>query len=91
MPDLEIGRGQYIAFDPPSFFGFGLFGTWKDLQCEPLPDGSTRFRNHGSYVSQFTHHARRLVEDGYLLPEDAHRLISEAAKSEVGKPHACAQ
>ena len=91
LPDLEIGRGQYIALDPPSFFWFGLFGTWKDLQCEPLPDGSIRFRNHGSYVSQFTHHAQRLVAEGYLLQEGARRLISEAAQSEVGKPHACTQ
>jgi hypothetical protein len=90
LPDLEIGRGQYIAFDPPSFFGFGLFGTWKDLQCEPL-EGRPRFRNHGEYVSQFAHHAQRLVAEGYLLQEGARRLISEAAQSEVGKPHACAQ
>jgi hypothetical protein len=90
LPDLEIGRGQYIAFDPPSLFGLGLFGTWHDLQCEPLPDGSARFRNHGRYVSQFTHQARRLVKAGYLLQEDAQRMISQAAKSEVGKPHTCA-
>jgi hypothetical protein len=91
LPDLEIGRGQYIALDPASFFGFGLFGTWEDLQCEPLPDGSIRFRNHGAYVRQFTHHAEWLVAEGYLLPEDADRLISGAARSEVGKPRACAQ
>jgi hypothetical protein len=89
LPDLELGRGQYIAFDPPSLFGLGLFGTWHDLKCEPLADGSIRFRNHGSYVSQFTHHARRLVKDGYLLPGDADRLISGAARSNVGKPKSC--
>ena len=89
LPDLEIGRGQYIAFDPASLGGAGLFGTWHDLQCEPLADGSIRFRNHGSYVSQFTHHAQRLVKDGYLLPGDADRLISDAARSDVGKPKSC--
>jgi len=89
LPDLALGRGQYIAFDPPSFFELGLFGTWHDLKCEPLADGSIRFRNHGSYVSQFTHHARRLVKDGYLLPGDADRLISGAARSNVGKPKSC--
>jgi hypothetical protein len=86
LPDLEIGRGQYIALDPGSFFGFGLFGTWKDLQCVPLPDGSPRFRNHRSYVRQFARHARKLVRQGYLLPKDAWRLIIEAARSDVGKP-----
>jgi hypothetical protein len=89
LPDLEIGRGQYIALDPASFLGFGLFGAWEDLQCEPLPDGSARFRNHGKYVSQFKRHTRRLVRQGFLLRKDAKRLISEAARSEVGKPCAC--
>jgi hypothetical protein len=87
MPDLEVGRGQYIALDPLSFWG--LFGTWHDLKCEPLPGGSIRFRNHGAYVSQFTHHANKLVAQGYLLPVDADRLISDAARSDVGKPKSC--
>jgi hypothetical protein len=89
MPDLAVGRGQYIAFDPTSFFGMGLFGTWQDLQCEPLADGSIRFPNHGSYVSQFAHQADKLVAQGYLLPVDADRLISDAAKSDIGKPNSC--
>jgi hypothetical protein len=89
MPDLEIGRGQYIAFDPSSFFGMGLYGTWEDLQCEPLADGSIRFPNHGSYVSQFAHQAEKLVAQEYLLPVDADRLISDAARSAIGKPKSC--
>ena len=89
LPDLEIGRGQYIAFDRPSLGGLGLFGTWQDLQCEPLPDGSVRFRNHGAYVSQFTHQAEKLVAQGYLLPAEAERLISDAARSDIGKSHSC--
>jgi len=89
LPDLALGRGQYIAFDPASLGGLGLFGTWEDLQCKPLPDESIRFRNHGSYVSQFAHHADKLVAQGYLLPVDADRLISDAAKSDIGKPKSC--
>jgi len=90
MPDLEIGRGQYIALDPASFFGMGLLGAFHDLQCEPLPDGSTRFPDHASYVSRFTQQAQRLVAEGFLLPEDAERLIADATKSDVGDPSACA-
>jgi len=88
LPDLEIGRGQYIALDPLSFFGFGLFGTWEDLQCESL-DGRDRFRNHGKYVSQFVRQTRELVREGFLLEEDAERMIEGAAESDVGKPHSC--
>jgi hypothetical protein len=90
LPDLEIGRGQYIALDPESFFGFGLFGKWEDLQCEPLPDGSTRFQDHTSYVSQFTQQAQTLVEQGFLLQADADRLVSAATASNVGDAAACA-
>lgn len=89
LPDVALGRGQFIATNPGSFFGWGLFGDFKDLECEPLPDGSPRFRNHGAYVSQFAHQAESLVEAGFLLPEDAERMIAEAASSQVGKPGAC--
>jgi hypothetical protein len=89
LPDLEIGRGQYIAFDPDSFSGWGLFGKWNDLKCDPLPDGRPRFRSHLSYVRRFTRQTLRLVRQRYLLPQDALRLIWEAAASDVGKPDAC--
>jgi hypothetical protein len=87
LPDLEIGRGQFIAVDLESFLL--LLGDFTDLQCEPMPDGSARFRNHGSYVSQFARHTERLVAQGFLLPADADLMIAEAASSEVGKPRAC--
>ena len=90
LPDLEIDRGKFIAVDPASFFGAGLYGAFEDLKCVPLPDGSPRFRNHGAYVSQFTHQVQSLKAEGFLLPEDAERMISEAAKSDVGKPDGCA-
>jgi hypothetical protein len=88
LPDLEIGRGHYKAVDPESLLL--LFGDWNDLQCELLPDGSARFRNHGAYVSQFVHHTQRLIAHEFLLQEDAARWIVEAARSDVGKRHACA-
>ena len=90
LPDLAVDRGKFIAVDPASFFGWGLYGAFEDLKCEPLPDGSPRFRNHGAYVSQFTHHVESLMTEGVLLAEDAERMISEAAKSDVGKPNGCA-
>jgi hypothetical protein len=40
-------------------------------------------------VSRFAHQAQRLVGQGYLLPQEADHLISQAAESEVGKPLAC--
>jgi hypothetical protein len=88
LPDVEVGRGRFIAVDPDSFFG-GLFGDFRDLECQPLAGGDARFRNHGDYVSQFTKQAESLVEQGLLLAEDAESMISDAAGSEVGKPGVC--
>jgi hypothetical protein len=89
LPDLELGRGQFIAVDPASFFDMGLYGAFKDLKCEPLADGSPRFRSHEAYVGRFTQQAESLVAAGFLLPEDAERMIAEADRSEVGNPGAC--
>lgn len=90
LPDLAIGRGQFIAFDPASFAEWGLYGEFEDLKCEPLADGSPRFADHGAYVSQFTQQAENLVTERLLLPEDAERMNAEAAQSDVGKLEACA-
>ena len=90
LPDLEIGRGQFIALDPDSFLGLGLFGAFEDLKCEPLADGSARFADHASYVRRYTQQADKLVAEGYLLQEEADRMIAAAAASDVGDPSACA-
>jgi len=90
LPDLAIGRGQFIAFDPASFAQWGLYGEFEDLKCESLADGSPRFANHGAYVSQFTQQAESLVTEGFLLAADAERMVAEAAQSDVGKLEACA-
>jgi alpha/beta hydrolase family protein len=93
LPDLELGRGRYVAVDFAINPVFGvavvLFGTWQDLRCVAKPDGSERFRNHGAYVRGFIHAATDLVRDRFLLMADASDLVSEASKSEVGKPHDC--
>ncbi len=90
LPDLAIGRGQFIALTLPALSGMGLFGAFHDLQCEPLPDGSPRFPDHAAYVSQFTQQAQTLVEQGFLLSKDAEGLIAAATASKVGDPSACA-
>jgi hypothetical protein len=88
-PDLVLGRGQYIAVDFGAPFPAAMYGEFIDLQCEPLPSGSLRFPNHGTYVSHFTLETIKLVADRFLLPRDALQMIREAAQSDVGKPGAC--
>ena len=90
LPNLELGRGQYIAVDPASYLGLGLLSSFRDLQCEPLPDGSARFADHATYVSRFTTQAQALVDQGFLLSEDANDMIAAASASNIGDPAACA-
>ena len=94
FPDVEVGRAFFMASLP----GFeivpglpGLVGTWSDLKCVPLADGSLRFTNHGDYVSRFVRHANALVSGGYLLEADAETLRTEAAESDVGTPVGCGE
>lgn len=92
LPDLALGRAQYIASDF-SFPGLpGLLGNSVDLACEPRSgseDTGPRFRNHGHYVEGVARTARALVRQRFLLSEDANGLIEQAAASSVGKPGTC--
>lgn len=98
LPDLAVGRAQFIASDPetihpqlpPEFAA--LSGNMVDLACEPRPDSDTdapRFGNHGQYVSAFTQQVNRLRQQGFLLEADAEALKQRAAGSDVGMPWTC--
>jgi hypothetical protein len=76
LPDVEVGRGRFYSgagLDLPP----GLVGGYVDL--------SSSFASHGQYVDAFARQARRLVSEGYLLDDDASRLIEGAARSSVGR------
>ena len=90
LPDVELGRGHFIAIDPNGAWPFfSNFGTFVDLACEPLPDGGVRFTDHDTYVSQFVQVTEKLVADGFLLRDDADGMIGRATGSEVGEPGSC--
>lgn len=86
LPDLALGRHQYIATDVDTFLWVGAI---VDLACTPLADGSIRFDSHDAYVSRFGQEAARLVDEGFLLPDDAYHMIVAAAESDVGGPDTC--
>lgn len=95
LPDLGVGRAQFIASDPatppPGPFAI-LTGNMVDLACEPrpnAPDDEPRFRNHGKYVSAIAEEVNELEREGFLLGADARAVKSQAANSEVGKPGTC--
>jgi hypothetical protein len=42
-----------------------------------------RYQDHADYVRKISHATRALVEERYLLPEDAERIIEAAKQSET--------
>jgi len=86
LPDVVLGRNQFIATNVD---GFILVGKAVDLACEPLPDGRARFADHDIYVTRFVQETARLVDEGFLLPDDAYRMIVAAGASNVGMSGSC--
>lgn len=99
MPDLAVGRAQFVASDPEtSTLGIPplspLTGSTVDLACKPEPGSDTddpRFPSHGDYVDRFIGQVNDLVRQGFLLKADADLLKERAAESKVGKPGSCTE
>ena len=89
LPDLALGRGQFIAADASLMEPPYMFGGFVDLACEMSPEGSPRFADHATYLAQFAELTRQLEADGFLLAEDAQHLIDAATASDVGLADAC--
>jgi Alpha/beta hydrolase domain len=96
LPDLAVGRAQYIASAPiewpPGSGLFGLVGLRIDLACQPASGSTTgepRFGNHGDYVNDFSQATSELRRAGFLLEADAEALKEQASQSDVGKPASC--
>lgn len=97
LPEVAIGRGQYIGWIPlplplPGGSALPLLGAFQDLVCAPAAgsaSASPRFPNHGSYVNAYARQANQLVRQGYLLAEDAGRMVDAAGDSAIGKPGSC--
>jgi hypothetical protein len=93
LPDVAAGRGIYIACtSSPTALGLPLLGLFVDRGCEPAPGSISdvpRFRNHGDYVSAVARQAGLLAQQGYLLAEDADRIVDIAGESQIGQPDSC--
>jgi len=66
-----------------SFIPFARTKTQRRITGDPRPAIAGRYKNRDDYVRQFSRAARRLVEQRYLLAEDAERMIAEAKKRRV--------
>src|SRR5262244_1861428 len=67
--------GSFIPFAKPK-------AERKKLR-DPRLSLTERYKSHSDYIKKVSHAARILVDQRYLLPEDAERMIDEAKKRRV--------
>jgi hypothetical protein len=70
----------------------GLFGSYipfartkeeRSKVGDPRPSIEERYKDHADYVRKMSHAARALVDERFLLPEDAERIIEEAKTNPI--------
>jgi Alpha/beta hydrolase domain len=66
-----------------SFVPFAMTKSERREKGDPRPSLQERYKNRRDYVKQLSRAARNLVEQRYLLSEDAERMISEAKKQRI--------
>src|SRR5262245_350203 len=66
-----------------SFIPFTKTRAERTKQRDPRLSLQERYKNHSDYVKKVSHAARLLVDQRYLLPDDAERMIDEAKKRRV--------
>jgi hypothetical protein len=64
-----------------SFIPFARTGAERRKNGDPRLSIEERYKDQNDYVQQISRAARRLVEERFLLQEDAERIIAEATKA----------
>ena len=68
-------NGQYIPFAKTK--------EEREKTGDPRLSIEERYKDQADYVERISHAARALVEERFLLQEDAERLIADAAKNKI--------
>jgi Alpha/beta hydrolase domain len=68
-------NGQYIPFAKTK--------EEREQTGDPRLSIEERYKDQADYVERISHAARALVEERFLLQEDAERLIADAAKNKI--------
>ena len=84
LPEVAVGENQYIPLDP-SYDDGTFLGIFRVIAGSHV-DLTDSFSSHIDYVRDVTFHARWLESFGYLLEEDADKIIRQARESGIGKP-----
>lgn len=74
VPVASYGEGRYVLTPP---HGLDEIVPFSDDVLESL------YSSRNQYVNRYTHAAMRLVQQRYLLPADAHKLVRQARKAVI--------
>ena len=80
--EMDVPRARYFP-NPKNDDGtpaFGVVGTEEPFASEQLRQ---LYRDHDDYVERFNRRLDELIDQGWLLAEDAEDLRNEAEKAEV--------
>ncbi|MGZ8500350.1 MAG: alpha/beta hydrolase domain-containing protein [Candidatus Binatia bacterium] len=97
LPAIEVPIGTYTGWNLRprdlaedelsgllgSFIPFAKTKAQRRKTADPRLSLQERYRNRVDYVQRVSHAARILVDQRYLLPDDAERIIAEAQKVRV--------
>ncbi len=78
LPDIEAPIGTHVGLNSTRTRGCMLVGGYVPFDAEKI---AAHYRNRDDYVNRIRVSARKLVGDGFLLPEDAAIIVQEAASS----------
>ena len=97
LPVVQVPMGTYTGWNLQpqrlaedelsgllgSFIPFAKAKAERSKLRDPRWSLKERYNNHGDYVKKISRAARILVDQRYLLPDDAERMINEAKKRRV--------
>jgi hypothetical protein len=78
LPSLAVPTSTDKGVSPDGCDHSGVHVPFSDATLEEL------YPSHSAYVRAYRAAARRSVDDGFLLPEDARDLVADAQRSLVG-------
>jgi len=97
LPAVQVPIGTYTGWNLQSrrltedelsgllgsFIPFAKTRAERRKLRDPRLSLKERYKSHSDYIKKVSHAARILVDQRYLLPEDAERMIDEAKKRRV--------
>jgi Alpha/beta hydrolase domain len=97
LPAIQVPIGTYTGWNLQSrrlaedelsgllgsFIPFAKTKAARNKLRDPRLSLTERYKSHSDYVKKVSHAARILVDQRYLLPDDAERMIDEAKKRRV--------